>query len=567
MAIDNTPRPRIPDEQPTEEIQESEVKILREDGESSRVLAAVDSSNREVDTAKSMTAKSSSGLSEAILTTSFDWAAIEQDREKLNKSRDALERQCLELDGKIRDFESRSADLLDWSARQRKSFLWKILSKMEDQLATVKATLNRYAIFVKTLSVPELDLLTKARRSFHRTLLLGNVFAALVALLLLNGPRVVSNLSGVPLLGGLANWTNFPSALTIYVYLFTVVFTLLLVELIRYYNTWSSFSRRINLILWELDLVTRNTDHCRSEMARLEGLYPQVKDWLEILGNSLNRPWHIKEEWLRDGSVELSMNRAPFSLRFAQAQEDDPTASRALKRDAIENHLRRGWREEVFVQLIDSVRLSLGLTSDRLNVDVLDRDITFSPGGPRALVKRYISEQEQLERVARTQLLPLMQKVQTESITKARPPVSEARANPLESILENDFGLEEEAKMPWDAFLSLLIGDENRINTPMSILTFSSYGRQAGHVDRAKTIFQGPERLQVKVPSGEAVFTSYPAQSRLPLDILVRLDVTGPIPKEHLLIAQQSQREMEAAVSQFEEDVKARQKTWRTSDL
>jgi len=200
-------------------------------------------------------------------------------------------------------------------------------------------------------------------------------------------------------------------------------------------------------------------------------------------------------------------------------------------------------------------------------VDVLDRDITFSPGGPRALVKRYISEQQQLERVARTQLLPLMQKVQTESITKARPPVSEARTNPLDAILENDFGLEEEVKMPWDDFLSLPIGDETRSNTPMSVLTFSSYGRQAGHADRAITIFQGPERLQTKVPSGDAIFTSYQAQSRLPLDILVRLDVTGPIPKDHLLIARQSHDEMQAAASQFEEEVKARQKTWRASDL
>lgn len=567
MVIDNTPRPRTPDGETNNGLSDTELPASDEITQSEVRESTANDIEPQNEVVEPATSEQIADSSAEPVTPTVDWATVERDREKLRRDRDSLERRSLEMEARIRDFESRSADLLNWSNRQRKSFLWKTLSKMEDQLATVRTTLDQFASFVKSFSVPELDVLTKARKSFHRTLLFGNFVAAVVSLVLLNGPQIVSALSELPVLGGLENWTSFPLASTVYVYWITFVFVLLFVELIRYYNIWSSFSRRVTLILWELDQVTRNTDHCRSELTRLEGLYPQVKDWLEILGNSLNHPWHIKEEWLKESLADLSMDQSPFSLRFAQAQEDDPIASRALKRDAIESHIRRGWREEVFLQHIDAVRLSLGLPPERLDVDVLDRDITFSPGGPRALVKRYISEQVQLERVARTQLLPLMQKVQTESITKARPPVSEARSNPLDAILENDFGLEEEVKMPWDVFLSLPIGDETRSNTPMSVLTFSSYGRQAGHADRAITIYQGPERLQAKVPSGDAIFTSYQAQSRLPLDILVRLDVTGPIPKEHLLIARQSQSEIQAAASQFEEEVKARQKTWRASDL
>jgi hypothetical protein len=156
-----------------------------------------------------------------------------------------------------------------------------------------------------------------------------------------------------------------------------------------------------------------------------------------------------------------------------------------------------------------------------------------------------------------------MHRVQTEFITEARPPVQEMRSNPLEEFLEDDYGLSDDKPTSWDHFLALAISDEVKARTPLSIFTFSSSGRQMGHADKAKTIYLCPERLVSKIPKDSAIVRSYPAKSRLPLDIVVRIDVTGPVGRDDLLISNQSQAEREESISQYQEEMKSKQQNWR----
>jgi len=479
--------------------------------------------------------------------------------------KERLRREILTIEESIRAFEAKNNDLYAWSKTHQESFLWKVLSRINTERKEAAKSLDQYANFVRSHEQPELGTLTKTRKSFHKALLIGNAFIFLVALIFWNLEEIIAFLKQITFLEDIRVPSSFPSSGTILTYAISISFALLFSELIRYYNKWSEFSRKVTLVLWELDLIAKNTDHCRNETIRLDSLYPQIKDWLEILGNAINQPWQIRPEWLKSNSVDLSLDKSPFSLRFAQAEENDPAASRGLRRDAIERHLRPGWRSEVFDEQVNEIRKSLGLPKDRLSVESLDRDLTFSPGGPRSLVSRYITESGILERVARTQLVPLMQTVQTESIAKSRPPVTESRFNPLSEIVEDDLGLEEEKRLPWDDFLALPIGDDARSRTPLSVFSFSSAGRQSGHADRYQTIFQGPDRLKNRASSGGTFYASYSTQTKLPLDILVRVDVSGPLTRDDLLISQRTREELDEFESEYQRGIQEKQGRWRSS--
>jgi hypothetical protein len=494
----------------------------------------------------------------------IDLEALEANRTELLIRKSELEAEVISQDEKIKEFETRNIELVSWSERNQKSFAWRVLSRLQGELASVASTIERYSEIVNSLEIPEFGLLAKARKKFHRGLLLSTSVIGIVVLIMLSLPTIVGYLSQLEFLSDLSSWTSFPTRGEIFLYA-TVIFLIFLIgHLVRYYRAWSEFARKVTLILAELELVTRNTAHCRAEKSRLDGLYPQVKDWLEILGSSVNTPWLIRHEWLSAKNENLALDHSPFSLRIAQAEEDDIEAARALRRDAIERHLRPGWRREVFNTQVAAIRKILGLPEGRLDVEILDKDITYSPAGPRSLVKRYISDESQLFNVAKSQLIPLMSVVQTESITAARPPVAENRDNPLESIYEDDMGLGDDVKHPWDEFLSLAIGAEGKSNTPLSVLTFSSSGRQAGHADSFQTILYGPDRIISKVTASGVLADSYSAAARLPMDIVVRIDLAGPVSKSDLLITQDSAEELARRDAKYQQEVQDQKSNWRS---
>jgi hypothetical protein len=326
--------------------------------------------------------------------------------------------------------------------------------------------------------------------------------------------------------------------------------------LIQYYRDWSKFERRITLSLWKLDEISKNVKHCRNEQARLLVLYPQVKDWLEIIGNSLNKPWDIDEKWLESNFNDIPQNDFPFAMRIAQAQEDDTASSTNLKRGAKERHLTRGWRSKAFEDQVLVAGELMGMSSERLNLEILDADIALSPGGPRSILKDKIGDPELLKLVAKRQLLPLMKILQVELIPGSRPPVKENRTDLLDEFQPKEFGLELNQRLAWDQFLAISMGDIDKPRTPLSQLAFSESGRQVGHHDRAKTIFIVPNRLISKVPNNETTFIgSYDESTRLPLDIVVRMDITGPLQQDDVLILKRSDEEVLMARSTYEKTI------------
>ena len=477
--------------------------------------------------------------------------------DKLLVPRQSLADEAVLLSEQIKKQEDSTDALHRWVSEQKGSFLWKVLNRMSNNKSEVQDRLNGYQDFIDKLDIPKPGALAEIRKRFHRSLLFNWSLVLALGSFFFYLPEISENYPEFTELSRIVNSESFPNRWQIiFISLFLLLFTLISL-LIQYYRDWSKFERSVTISLWKLEEISKSVQHYRTEQARLNVLYPQVRDWLEILGNALHKPWEVDEKWLVNTLSDIPQDDFPFALRIAQAQENDAASSIALRRDAAERYLTRGWRSKVFEDQVMSAGEMMGMSSDRLNVEILDADIALSPGGPRAVLREKITSSELLKSVAKKQLIPLMKIVQIESIAESRPPVRENRTDILDTFQPEDFDLEMNKKLAWDDFLAISMGNSDKPRTPLSPLAFSESGRQTGHHDRAKTIFITPNRLISKIPNNETTFAdSYGESTRLPLDIVVRMDITGPLQQEDILILKRSDEEKEIARSSYEKTIR-----------
>jgi hypothetical protein len=531
---------------------ESEV-LLSETEEIDKTSAEIIDVPKNLDTGIEMVQDIETSQSLEPETPSINY---QEEIEKLLVERELIASESVLLTEQVEIQEVIAKSLNQWVGEQKSSFLWKILNQMSLNKIAVQAKLDEYQEFINKLDVPESGMLAQIRKRFHKSLLISWSVILLIAVVLVSLPQISKRLPEIQGLSRFVSSVDYPSNLDVALNAVYLMLIILISLLIQYYRDWSKFERRITLSLWKLDEISKNVKHCRNEQARLLVLYPQVKDWLEIIGNSLNKPWDIDEKWLESNFNDIPQNDFPFAMRIAQAQEDDNASSTNLKRGAAERHLTRGWRSKAFEDQVLVAGELMGMSSERLNLEILDADIALSPGGPRSILKDKIGDPELLKLVAKRQLLPLMKILQVELIPGSRPPVKENRTDLLDEFQPEELGLELNQRLAWDQFLSISMGDIDKPRTPLSQLAFSETGRQVGHHDRAKTIFIAPNRLISKVPNNETTVTdSYGESTRLPLDIVVRMDITGPLQQDDVLILKRSDEEVLMARSTYEKTI------------
>ena len=471
-------------------------------------------------------------------------------RMQLDKARD-------EAYAEVSALENLQQNVAEWEQRNNHSFLAKTSAVMQQNIAEADGLLTQYNRTVDSLRIPEAGTMAKLRKSFHRKLLWQTILIPLLSYLIYKIPRI-PNRNVQRFFDGVQ-----PSMKVILIYATVIYLIMLLGALIAYYRGWSTYQRKVITTLWQLQIVSRNVEQVRSEQGRLKSLYPQVNEWLVILGHSLTNPWRIRKEWFESSIGDLNEASLPNSLRISQAHEDDGPAMMGMQRYAAERFMSRGWRAKVFADQIDVIRESIGLPKDRLNVDMLDQDILYSPNGPRALIRTNIEEQPILESIGRRQLLPLIKEVQKEAITKSRPPVSEIRkaAIKTQKVAAED---EENTELtPWDEFLGFSIPVQGKPRTPLSVFSLSDSGKVAAHHDRYTTFMIVPERFKEKVYGvDDNQLHTYGETTKLPMDVVVRADFTGPIPAQDLLFLEKTAAQRAAAEakepkpkSEFKKDV------------
>jgi hypothetical protein len=454
--------------------------------------------------------------------------ARQEEIEKLKAEREAVAKVAEELTDAIKVKEEAAAEFADWVNRHSRTFLWKMVAKMKENLAAIAEKQAAYRDLMANIKVPQPGELIRLRKRFHKTVLsaiLGGLLIWLVYFLI----TAYLPFAWVLKLTSLGSM--------IFRYVLSGVIVIIVSALMLYYRDWRKFDWSVKTLNHELKEVTSGVDKVRQEEVRLVSLYPQVMDWLEIIGYSLNRPWTMNDRWFRSYLSDLNQDEFPFSLRIAQAQERDAASMHALTGSTMKRYAIRGWRTKVLKDQILAIAQKVGLPLERMNVEGIDQDIAYSPGGPRVELRKGLENQEALELVARRQLVPLTFKVQSEEITKSRPPVKENRTNRLDVIQADQAGLEEEERVDWDKFLQEPIGPFNGVVTPFSLASLAPGEIMRGYHENLTSHFVVPERLKelAKQNPGARVET-YLETANLPMDIVIRMDLSMPMSPHALKI-------------------------------
>ena len=355
--------------------------------------------------------------------------AAEKDREEklaeLNSEREKVLAEAQALTDEITAKEEKAEEFFVWVDRHRRTFLWKMFAKMRSESNAIVAKQESYVATMSNLELPEPGELVRLRKRFHMTILSVIGFSSLVWLIY----YLITTF--VPFAWAL-KLTSFGS--TIFRYTLGAALVTIFGALVLYYRDWSRFYWRVKKLNKQLENIAKGVDKVRQEEVRLFSLYPQVVDWLEILGYSLNRPWTMNDRWFKSYLSDLNQDEFPFSLRIAQAQESDASAMNKLHGRALKRFATKGWRSKVLKAQVLAIAQKVGLPTERMNIEGLDADIAYSPGGPRSEMRKGLENQDALELVARRQLIPLTYQVQSEEITKARPKVKENRTNILDAL-------------------------------------------------------------------------------------------------------------------------------------
>jgi hypothetical protein len=448
--------------------------------------------------------------------------------EELRSERVKVEAVAQSLADEIISKEASADEFADGVYRHRRTFLWKMYSKMKEQLLAVQAKQNSYVEIMSNIVIPKPGELVRFRKRFHKTILtiLGVGAAIQLVYFLITTFLPFGWVVKLASIGG-----------TILQYALSAGFIAMLSAFALYYKDWREFEWTIKVLNHQLKDVADGVVKVRNEEVKLTSLYPQVKDWLEIIGYSLNRPWSMNDRWFRSYLSDLNQDEFPFSLRIAQAQESDASSMHLLHGKTMKRFATQGWRTRVFKDQIQAIAHKVGLPLERMNIEGLDQDIAYSPGGPRSEMRKGLENPDALELVARKQLIPLTMKVQSEEITKSRPPVRENRTNALDEIQADQAGLVEAKRLDWDEFLKEPLGSGEGIITPFSLASLAPGQILEGYHEKIKSHYVVPKRLESDVKSiPGARVESYPESANLPMDIVIRMDLSDAFPPNALKI-------------------------------
>lgn len=447
---------------------------------------------------------------------------------QLQAEREKVDAEAQQLTDEIKIKEQSALDFSVWVDRHRRTFLWKMFAKMREQVHAVKAQQESYASFMKSIELPKPGELVRLRKRFHKTIL-QTISAGLLVWLVYFLITTYLPFAWVAQLSAIGG--------NILRYTISVIVVSLFSALILYYRDWRRFDWRVRNLNTHLSNVAEGVDKVRHEEVRLFSLYPQVRDWLEIMGYSLNRPWLMNDRWFRSYLSDLNQDDFPLSLRIAQAQESDAASMNKLQGQAMRRVAKRGWLTKVLRDQVVAIAQETGLPTDRMTIESIDKDITYSPGGPRFELRRGLENPEALELVARKQLIPLTFEVQTEEITKSRPPVKENRTNALDAIQTDRAGLDEDKPVIWDEFLQEPIGPFNGVVTPFSLASLAAGQVGHGYHEKMKSHFVVPKRLETQaLQNPGARVETYEERANLPMDIVIRLDLSEVIPPNAIKI-------------------------------
>ena len=445
----------------------------------------------------------------------------------------------------------------------------KVGEAMESRLQMVRDDQTHLREALNDLKAPDLGRLVGLRKRFHRGLAisLGVVSVAYgiyLALYFWNESSSQQNLptvleSALTALSALLIATVLESAL--------IALSALLIAVVglgaAYYRGWSELQRAVTLQQADVSRIVNGYRVARAEENRLSVLYAQAGEWLELIREAVLKPWQVRESWKESNLRSLDLEKLPFAMRVAQAQDDQEAPMYILRTAAAKQIFVRGWRGKAFEALISEVAKISGKGSS-FKVDSLDRDLPHASNGARRLMRDFMSQASVLERVAARHIKPVIEKLQGESMSAARPKVMESDSDPLSPLRTDPESIVEyEPEQEWADFLSksLTLGPgTSSPTTPLSALAIGEAHIQSGEHEGAVGHILLPSRIASELPTGDAnnvAIFPYKEVTPAPVDAVIRVDVVGPL---ELGITRIMSGDSEVADDSTDEEVKIRGK-------
>jgi len=305
-----------------------------------------------------------------------------------------------------------------------------------------------------------------------------------------------------------------------------------------YYRSWSGFERAVSLNLIDMRRAIEGHRQAQTEENRLSILYVQTHEWLDVIISALKKPWSIRDSWKKSSLRALDLEKLPFAMRVAQAQADEEAPAYVLRNAAAKALARRGWRSKAFDVLVAEVAKISGKTS-AFKAESLDRDLPHAPTGARRTMLEFMDDTKVLERVAARQLKPIIDILQGEAMTTARPRVLQVDLDPLSPIrVDPESVVEYEPEEDWDKFLlhTLTLGDGTPDPlTPLTALSLGDAHVQSGEHEGVIGHVLLPQRVAKELAIKDIknlVFSPHKEPTPAPIDSVVRVDLVGPLNPE-----------------------------------
>ena len=356
--------------------------------------------------------------------------------------------------------------------------------------------------------------------------------------------------------------------------------------LLFYYSGWSQFSRSVTEQLTGLDNVVEGYVHSQKEIKRLEALYEQTSDWLELLAHSLYRPWKVDPAWTTNKELRMTSESFPFALRVAHAVDSETSQIANLERLIGQRLMTQGWRNEAFEDTLAEIGKQMGFDETHVTPEFLDADLPHQTNNSRALIRSFFEQSavtshkgapeivdeggpthtgharfsdNYLVEVARRRLRELIERTQSSVLSEARPAVEQIVEDPLREIKFDSSVIDSrETSQDWDDFLRDALGYDEVAQPPLSTMTFTDEGALNRDPESAETHILIPERLKASAPQpGSDKITIHPladSGSGRSVELIVRLDVVGPVPFTHVRMVEGATHRPNLAPAHIDDD-------------
>ncbi|MCU1482523.1 MAG: hypothetical protein JWQ19_3309 [Subtercola sp.] len=481
--------------------------------------------------------------------------------------------QRIRVEAQLEQYRAALASFETWLAQRERSFLWKMLNRMNSTRDRIRTDLAYFEHRLTSVTLPAPGALVRLRQDFHLRVLVSTIIIVALGALLFFVPR---------LFGFVRDWSLYPADWMIVTGVIVALVLFVFALLAAYYRGWSSYDRTVNLTLEDLNQLADASAAGRSELHRLNSLYIQAMDWLELLAVSLYTPWTVDRAWLEAGLDGGDNHSMPFAMQIAQAFEGNSAESIRLQHSAAHSLVRVGWRAEAFEEMLSQIGARLGLSPDQLGLDALDHDLPHASNNSRRIVRQNMTDENLLLAVARVRLRELIAAVQSGALYEARPHVRRLVSDPLAALQADATGIERASAadsfgafdapsgvsgaggagggggaggarggsgtgsaggagrggftgptLDWSDFLTEALGAEGDPVTPLSALGIAPFELQDGHHHEPATYLVLPQRLAREVrhkPGHELHITTYSDAVARPLDVVIRIDLVGPLP-------------------------------------